>query len=102
MGGLIQRLDDDIRRMHADWDVAIHVKEVDAEHLYAALSAYMLAGIFFGLFYWVLEQIGPGTFAPTGDLSAHDRSLFQLVTLTTLGYGDIVLARTWPGGFCRW
>jgi uncharacterized membrane protein len=31
--------------------------KVDAEHLYAALSAYLLAGIFFALFYWVLEQI---------------------------------------------
>jgi hypothetical protein len=39
-----------------------HEKEVDAEHLYVALSAYMLAGIFFGLFYWVLEHVGPGTF----------------------------------------
>src|SRR5262249_39727868 len=27
---------------------------VDREHLYAALSAYLLAGIFFGVFYWVL------------------------------------------------
>jgi hypothetical protein len=55
----------------------MHAKEVDAEHLYAALSAYMLAGIFFGLFYWVLEQIGPGTFAYTGDFSRMT-ALFQL------------------------
>lgn len=69
---------------------AMHAKEVDAEHLYAALSAYMLAGIFFGLFYWVLEQIGPGTFAATGEFSRMSALYFSFVTLATLGYGDIV------------
>lgn len=63
---------------------------VDAEHLYAALSAYLLAGIFFGLFYWVLEQIGPGTFAVSGDFSRMSAIYFSFVTLATLGYGDIV------------
>src|SRR5262249_3947046 len=29
---------------------AMAAKEIDVEHLYAALSAYLLAGIFFGLF----------------------------------------------------
>jgi hypothetical protein len=63
---------------------------VDAEHLYAALSAYLLAGIFFGLFYWVLEQIGPGTFTVAGDFSRMSAIYFSFVTLATLGYGDIV------------
>ena len=43
--------------------------QVDAEHLYAALSAYLLAGIYFGLLYWVLEQVSPQTFAATGHFS---------------------------------
>ena len=34
---------------------AMRATLVDAEHLYAALSAYLLAGIFFGHFYWVLQ-----------------------------------------------
>jgi Ion channel len=63
---------------------------VDAEHLYAALSAYLLAGIFFGLFYWVLEQIGPGTFVTAGEFSRMSAFYFSFVTLATLGYGDIV------------
>jgi hypothetical protein len=63
---------------------------VDAEHLYAALSAYLLAGIFFGLFYWVLEQIVPGSFATAGEFSRMSAFYFSFVTLATLGYGDIV------------
>ena len=69
---------------------AMRATSVDAEHLYAALSAYLLAGIFFGSFYWVLEQIGPGTFAATGDFSRMSALYFSFVTLATLGYGDIV------------
>jgi len=69
---------------------AMRATSVDAEHLYAALSAYLLAGIFFGIFYWVLEQIGPGTFAATGDFSRMSAIYFSFVTLATLGYGDIV------------
>ena len=63
---------------------------VDAEHLYAALSAYLLAGIFFGIFYWVLEQVGPGTFAAPAEFSRMSAIYFSFVTLATLGYGDIV------------
>jgi uncharacterized membrane protein YvlD (DUF360 family) len=69
---------------------AVAATEVDAEHLYAALSAYLLAGIFFGLFYWVLEQIGPGTFAGAGQFTRMSALYFSFVTLATLGYGDIV------------
>jgi voltage-gated potassium channel Kch len=63
---------------------------VDVEHLYAALSAYLLAGVFFGHFYWVLQQIRPDTFAMTGDFSRWSAIYFSFVTLATLGYGDIV------------
>ena len=63
---------------------------VDAEHLYAALSAYLLAGIFFGNFYWVLQQSWPGTFAISGDFSRMSAIYFSFITLATVGYGDIV------------
>jgi voltage-gated potassium channel Kch len=69
---------------------AMSATQVDAEHLYAALSAYLLAGIFFGLFYWALEQIHPGTFASAGAFSRVSAIYFSFVTPTTLGYGDIV------------
>ena len=64
--------------------------KVDTEHLCAALSAYLLAGIYFGLLYWVLEQIRPGTLIAATSISRTGAVYFSFVTLATLGYGDIV------------
>jgi hypothetical protein len=69
---------------------AMRAATVDAEHLYAALSAYLLAGIFFGIFYWVLEHVGPGTFNAPAEFSRMSAIYFSFITLATLGYGDIV------------
>jgi voltage-gated potassium channel Kch len=69
---------------------AFRAQSVNREHVYAALSAYLLAGIFFGVSYWVLEQIWPGSFAPGGKFSPNSAIYFSFVTLATLGYGDIV------------
>jgi Ion channel len=65
------------------------------EPLYAGLSAYLLAGIFFGVFYWVLEYTWPGSLAIPGEGVQSHVSLpvaiyYSFVTLTTLGYGDVV------------
>jgi hypothetical protein len=74
---------------------ALGARAVDREHLYAALSAYLLAGVFFGVFYWVIEDTWPGSFAIPGDGAQGNFSLtgalyYSFVTLATLGYGDIV------------
>jgi voltage-gated potassium channel len=70
---------------------AMQSRAVNAEHLYAALSAYLLAGIFLGLLYWVLQQVWPSTFVTaTGEFSRTSAVYFSFVTLATLGYGDIV------------
>lgn len=68
---------------------AMRAVKVDGEHLFAALSAYLLAGIYFALLYWVLEQIHPGTFVAS-NFSRSGAIYFSFVTLATLGYGDIV------------
>jgi len=68
---------------------AMDATKVDAEHLYAALSAYLLAGTCFGLLYWVLEQIQSGAFTASGQFSQASAIYFSFVTLATLGYGDI-------------
>jgi hypothetical protein len=71
---------------------ALRASTVTGEHLYAALSAYLLAGLFFGLSYWVLEQVVPGTFPVSGGLTRSSAQYFSFVTLATLGYGDIAPA----------
>ena len=69
---------------------AFRARTVDAEHVYAALSAYLLAGLYFGLLYWVLEQLTSGAFTTSGNFSRPTAIYFSFVTLATLGYGDIV------------
>ena len=74
---------------------ALGARVGDREHLYAGLSAYLLAGIFFGVFYWVLERTWSGSLAIPGEGVQSNVSLpvaiyYSFVTLATLGYGDIV------------
>jgi len=69
---------------------AFHATTINAEHVYAALSAYLLAGLYFGLLYWVLEQLRSGAFTASGDFSRMTAIYFSFVTLATLGYGDVV------------
>lgn len=74
---------------------ALGARVVDREHLYAGLSAYLLVGIFFGVFYWGLERTWPGSFAVLGEGVQSTFSLtlaiyYSFVTLATLGYGDVV------------
>jgi voltage-gated potassium channel Kch len=68
---------------------AMRASQVDSEHLYAALNAYLLAGIYFGLLYWFLGEINPAAFTSSGEFSRTSAIYFSFVTLATLGYGDI-------------
>ena len=75
---------------------AFGAKRVDGEHIFAALSAYLLAGIFLGLAHFGVEEIAPGSYAasrpgpPFGAGGLPGVIYFSFVTLATLGYGDIV------------
>jgi hypothetical protein len=69
--------------------------EVDTEHVYAALSAYLLAGFLFGLLDWALEDAMPGSLVVAGSEGAGRVPLstamyFSFTTLSTLGFGDIL------------
>jgi hypothetical protein len=61
---------------------------VDSETIYAALSTYLLAGVFFGQIYWSLEQIWPGSVVGPDKLTELSSVYYSFVTLATLGYGD--------------
>ncbi len=68
---------------------------ITSGRLYASVSLYFLLGVFFYAIFNLLETVQPRSFAETGSSSAngvsrHSLLYFSLVTLTTLGYGDIV------------
>jgi hypothetical protein len=72
----------------------LRATSVESEHIYAALSAYLLAGISLGVLYWALERVWPGSLNYGGSVvagfTAADGIYFSFVTLATLGYGDFV------------
>ena len=68
---------------------------ITAEHLYAALSAYLLAGVFLGVLYWAAQQTWPGSLVVNGPGASQpfllaDGIYFSFITLATVGYGDVV------------
>jgi len=74
---------------------AVRAQVINAEQIYAALSVYLLAGLFFGLLHWEIELTWPGSFGEAGASRPAPFALstaiyFSFVTLATLGYGDVV------------
>ena len=69
---------------------AVAAKTVNAETVYAALSTYLLAGLFFGQIYWSIEGIRPGSLMGPDPLSEQSAVYYSFVTLATLGYGDFL------------
>jgi hypothetical protein len=66
--------------------------EVTAEVIYAAVVVYLLMAMFWSNAYQMLETLAPGSFEMPGGQIQNDRILFlyfSLVTITTLGYGDM-------------
>jgi hypothetical protein len=68
---------------------------ITPEHLYAALSAYLLAGVFLGVLYWSLDEVWPSSIIVTGPGASNPFRLaegiyFSFITLATVGYGDMV------------
>ena len=73
---------------------ALKAAAISGGHIYAALSAYLLAGLSFGILYWVVERALPGSLLYGGAVVDHfseaNGIYFSFVTLATLGYGDYV------------
>lgn len=77
---------------------------VDAERIYGAISVYLMLGLIFSSLYAVVELLLPGSFeVPAGTMLLAGKDdgdvvpgseagflYYSFVTLTTLGYGDIV------------
>jgi len=70
---------------------------IDAERIYAALSAYLLIGVCWGVAYAAMTRAMPGSLlsggvVPPAGVGMGDAIYFSFVTLATLGYGDLVPA----------
>lgn len=66
---------------------------VDTERIFAALDAYLIAGLLFGVAFWGLEARHPGSFGGAlgdGVLGLREAIYLSFVTIATLGYGDLV------------
>ena len=80
----------------------IKTKKVTIETIYASICVYLILGIIWTMLFSAVEIIEPGSFlsggAPIVDFSGDPvkRNIFanfiyySFVTLTTLGYGDII------------
>lgn len=75
---------------------------VGADDVLGAMSGYLIAGAAWSSLYALVDTFLPGSFTTTPSLIAHpfDRdgrtamfNYFSIVTLTTMGYGDITPAR---------
>lgn len=66
--------------------------DVNYEIIFAAVVVYLLMAMLWADLYRLLEVLSPGSFAMPGGEIQNDRILFlyfSLVTITTLGYGDM-------------
>ena len=73
---------------------ALSSVRVDSEHLCAAISAYLLLGVCWGVVYAAMSRLNlnallVGGQPPDAPLTMADTLYFSFVTLATLGYGDI-------------
>jgi hypothetical protein len=70
-----------------------YATRVSANTLYAAICAYFLIALVFAVAYGLIERLRPGSFtAVSANLNLgpdSDFIYFSLVTIATLGYGDI-------------
>jgi hypothetical protein len=70
--------------------IVITSRRVSAEVVYAALSTYLLAGIFFGQLHLAVETYWPGSYGGPSPFTEVSSLYFSFVTLATLGYGDFL------------
>ena len=69
---------------------AVKSDAVNGEIIYAALSTYLLAGLFFGQIYWAIENVRPGSLTGPDPMTELTATYYSFVTLATLGYGDFL------------
>jgi len=70
-----------------------NARAIDDGHLYAAVSIYLLLGMQWFAIYSAIDVLSPGSIQRSASAAAdrHAELLyFSLVTLSTIGYGDVI------------
>jgi voltage-gated potassium channel len=88
--------------------VLVHIfreRDVSGDVIAGAIVAYLFMALMWSQIYFVLEALRPGSFTlPAGANAAAQQSLlryFSLVTITTVGYGDITPTTTVARAFAN-
>jgi voltage-gated potassium channel Kch len=68
--------------------ILLSIRVVTADLIYCAISIYLLIGIGWAGIYTTVEVISPGSFSGTSE--SGDLLYFSFVSLTTVGYGDVL------------
>ena len=63
---------------------------MDVNTLIAAISGYLLIGISLGLIVFIMQTVHSDSFSFTGKITPFDTNYYCFVTMSTLGYGDIL------------
>ena len=70
---------------------------ITSDKIFAAVCVYMLVGYAWAFAYALIDELQPGSFTAPAEIKGHDYSgrvmqlrYFSFVTLTSVGYGDIV------------
>lgn len=73
----------------------INQQHISAELVYAAIAVYFIIGLIWTSTYQIIELYSPHSFSIAHEIASNKQELFfqmwyfSMVTLTTLGYGDI-------------
>ena len=84
----------------------IRSDRISLQIIHATLCLYLVIGLFWGTLYTLLYELSPGAYA--GALLENEAfthlttfNYFSMVTLTTLGYGDITPQTPGAGALCQ-
>lgn len=84
----------------------VRSRRITLHIIHATLCLYLVIGLFWGTLYTLLNELSPGSYAGAllennADIHLTTFNYFSLVTLTTLGYGDITPQTPGAGALCQ-